>query len=157
VWWAVSAGIVVREAVGVDGLASESDIERAADWAGARIRYYPGVPDLPAVQARRSIWLSDDLGARRRFVVAHELGHVRLGHGLNLYTSSLGIYGTREEHQADAFACALLLGAPCGPRFDEALMEAQESGVPGECLLRFLDAVGRGHPAGFYSFQTSQS
>jgi hypothetical protein len=139
---AVAVALGVRNALGVEGLAGEDDLAAAVEMAGARVRFYPGIRDLPGFQVARSIWLSDDLDdGMRRYVTAHELGHIRLAHGLSLYTSPLSLYQTREEADADAFAGAFFLGYPGGPKFDDAVEEWKDAGMPDSCFLRFLNAA----------------
>lgn len=140
---AIGVAAMTRGAVGVRGLACERDVLAAVEYAGATVRYFRGVRDLPGLQIGRSIWLSDDLEpGLRRYVLAHELGHVEMRHGLSLYTAPLSLYGTRAETEADAYAGTLLLGVPAGPGFDEALIDAQSEGIPDDCLVRYLNAVG---------------
>lgn len=140
---AIGQALLAREAIGVDGLADDDDLEAVAEWAGARVRGHPAIRDLPGHQIGFSVWLSDGLErGHRRFVLAHELGHVRLGHSASLWTSPSSPSTAREEREADAFALVLLIGYP-DAGFDERLREAAEAGVPENCLLRGMDALRR--------------
>lgn len=62
------------------------------------------------------IYINDTVksAARRRFTVAHELGHIVLGHPLDTVTArgaATSIRNSIQEAQANAFACGLLMPA----------------------------------------------
>ena len=65
------------------------------------------------IRGRYFIFLSDDLGAdQERLLIAHELGHIALGHlDPDLPVARKGEKGEQEE-QADLFAIALLASPP---------------------------------------------
>lgn len=139
--------MVARDRLGIEGLASEADLAAAVAWAGASVRFHAPIDDLPAHQIGKSIWMSEGLGrGEQRYMTAHELGHVELGHQLSFFTSPMTLYETREEHQADVFAGVFLFGYWVGPRFDETLQDAKDAGIPDEYLTRFLNAAGRPRP-----------
>jgi hypothetical protein len=142
----MSEALIARTAVGIEGLATYQDLLEAAAYSRVRVRTFPGIRDLPGV-CRRSIWLSDDLSpGRRRYVLAHELGHYRLLHhtGVSLYTSPLTgnpFRTKREESEADLFAGVLLFGFP-GPQLEDRIAEARDCAyIPDDCFLRFVEAV----------------
>jgi hypothetical protein len=96
-----------RVQVGAGPRPTESDVRAMVAAAGARLRFYPHVDDLPGLLCNRSIWVSVGLPpASRRWVIAHELGHPRLGHGNALRQSAEETAAT--EAEADAFAESLM-------------------------------------------------
>ncbi len=102
-------------------------VEKLAQTLGARITYRPFEQDLSGLLYREghrvviAVKLSDPL-TRRRFTIAHEIGHMRLHPGRPMIVDKLVRIGNkrdatsalatdREEIEANAFAAHLLMPA----------------------------------------------
>lgn len=147
----------MRRALGVVGVATTADIERAAEAAGLEVVDTPMSGTLYG--ARMQIehrgrlvsvaLLRSGMGrGERAFVLAHELGHHVLGHeGNHLYSVASwrdmrGPYRNRDEHSATLFGGCFLAGLPLGPSWDERLKEAEATGIPAAALLLYVEAAG---------------
>lgn len=104
---------VTRAPVDVLAIARELDVAVAAapdpGWAGA----------VRSDEREAVIWVrQEDDAARKRFTIAHELGHL-LNHPLGVaYRDNYAFSGGRQERQANQFAAQLLV--PIG-LFDQAV------------------------------------
>ena len=92
----------------------------------------------------------EDLSARRRFTLAHELCHLLAGDPVDVEVLSSLADKTPAEHRADAFAANFLVPAEgvrraVGPhRFDEALVRrlSRLFGMSHQSMTRRLEEVG---------------
>lgn len=134
---AVREGLRTRELLGVTGVATMADADRALALAG--LERWPDEP-MPgrlygiyyrgAVQVRAGLQPGTAL-----FVVAHELGHAVLGHGRGAYRTPVvggGPEATPKEAEAQVFAYAFLLGAPAATfaGLNAQLQAGYEAGLP---------------------------
>ena len=116
-----------------DGTSLPVPVERIADTRfGLLVRRVPEVaaaglgPGLSGMllpDAREILVRAGDDPVRRRFTVAHELGHwcLHRQHGEPVYARASIEQGSSVERAADAFAAALLV--PLGPLAEEARRE----------------------------------
>lgn len=154
---ALEAAERLRRSLGVEGVATMVDIERAAEAAGLEVVDTPMSGTLYG--ARMQIehrgrlvsvaLLRAGMGrGERAFVLAHELGHHVLGHaGNHLYSVASwrdmrGPYRDRDEHTATLFGGCFLAGLPIGPSWDDRLKEAEATGIPAAALLLYVEATG---------------
>lgn len=134
---AVHRGAAVRASLGVAGVATMADAERACAWLGVEREpdapmpgrlygvYYRGV-----VQVRAGLLPGTSL-----FVLAHELGHAVCGHARGAYRTPLlggGPEASPAEEEAQAFAFVFLLGEPGRTRaaIDAQLHAGVGAGLP---------------------------
>lgn len=112
---AVERALALRADLGVVGIATEAQIERAIEGAG--LEWWDEAP----LEGRVYGFLFDGVVYVRRGVTpgtrlvvkAHELGHALLGHDAGAFTAVHGgIPVSRHEQDAHAFAFAALLGPP---------------------------------------------
>lgn len=134
---------VLRHLQGIEGTATEDDVDAAITDAGLRVKEYPFASELTALIYGRTIYLKPGLGRPARTLYkAHELGHWELAHGNMLMTTltaqQMAIYGNRDERDAMIFAGCFLYGHPIGPGFDERVREAADEGMP---VLSFFNAL----------------
>jgi hypothetical protein len=104
------------------------NVEEIAMGLGAHIERRPHSPEIsgllyrdPDADGERIVIgvNDDDAPVRQRFTIAHELGHLRLGHNeqlfvdhdlrVNLRAPKLEGHGGNDERQANSFAAALLM------------------------------------------------
>ena len=116
-----------------DGTSLPVPVERIADTRfGLLVRRVPEVAatglgsslsGMLLPDAREILVLAGDDSVRRRFTVAHELGHwcLHRQHGEPVYARARLSSGSDVEHAADAFAAALLV--PPGLLAEEARRE----------------------------------
>lgn len=105
----------LRRAVdGGDGRLAAVDVRAAAAYLGVTILgWQPNGNGARAalIRSARALFVDASLSeARKRFAVAHALGHLALGHGGDFYCPSE--HCPRRERAANRFAAALLMPAP---------------------------------------------
>lgn len=134
---AVRKGLRTREELGVTGVATLADADRAVRRAG--IERWPDEP-MPGrlygvyyggyVQVRAGL-----LPGTALFVLAHELGHAVMGHGRGAYRAPLiggGPEATAKEAEAQVYAYAFLLGEPARTfaGLNAQLQAGHDAGLP---------------------------
>jgi hypothetical protein len=140
---AARLAVVLRHLHGIEGTATEYDVDAAICEAGLRVKEYPFVSELTALIYGRTIYLKPGMDRPTRTMQkVHELGHWELAHGNMFFTTltaqQMAIYGNRDERDAMIFAGCFLYGYPLGPRFDERVREAVDEGMP---VLEFFNAL----------------
>lgn len=133
---AVARALEIRSRHGIEGVASEDEVDRAVAGAGFDLREDRPYEDRlygrffrGTVCVKRGLWPE-----LRRVVKAHELGHGVLGHDTGYYLQpALGGEVPRgaAEIQAQIFAWTLLVGepAPSADGLTAQMHAAHEAGV----------------------------
>lgn len=141
----IRAAMVARAGANIEGVATMTAVADAVQAAGLEIREYPFRSELTALILGRNVYVRDDLDPEsRKLALAHELGHFVLGHGNMLLASpmtQLGVYGSRDERDAQIFGGVFVLGYPFSGNLDDRLREAVDDGMPVSRLFAFFNAL----------------
>lgn len=152
---AVRRGLALRREHGIEGVASEEQIDAVLTALGLTVEErYPFRGRLRGLLVRDTVYVREDLPSRQRvWIKSHEAGHhvlhestpvARYLRGDDVLPSPVG---GRQEREAELFAAALVAGEPCAetacvaPWLEES--HAGGRGVPAELLWEMVSILNR--------------
>lgn len=140
---AVRRALLMRASLGVEGVATQADLDRAFERAGIVRWPDDAMPDrLYGAFCRGVVRVKTGLlPGTTLFVLAHELGHAECGHEQGAYVARLiadGPETSPSETEVQVYAYVFLLGAPGRTR--RAIDAQLHAGVAADLPLGFLFA-----------------
>lgn len=147
---AVRRALAIRRELGIVGVATAEEVDRAIVAAGVRRWPDDAMPDRlygayyrGVIRVRRGL-----LPGTATYVAAHELGHAVCGHARGAYEAPLAGGAPPEEaaeEEAHLFAFGLMLGRPARTTggLDGQLHAGCEAGLPLPMLFEVVNVLAR--------------